>query len=340
MANIGSDFVTLPDLGKRLKQGKTEEIAAIIEILAQSNPVLDDMPFVMCNNGTVHRVTRRSKLPDAFWRSINQGVPASKSETRQIDEQTGQLAVWSQVDRDLAALNGNTQAFMLSEESAFLETMNQQMAKNLFYGNKAEFDAKFTGLAPRYSTLDPEKAETAGNVVNAGGTGADNTSAWLIHWDPRTATGIYPNGLPSGLQRVHRRDVDIRDRDGNEFIGHKSFYTWNMGLAIPDHRYVVRVANIGVSQLKNIIKDGAATAASQALVRHMLDALNRIPNKNVGKPVWYMNRTVKLMLDIMAAEKANVNLSVGEFEGKPVTQFYGIPVREVDAIVDDEVAVA
>lgn len=338
MPTIGENILTLPDLGKRLQSSGNEQIAAIIEILNQTNPFLDDMPVMECNNGTSHRTTLRSKLPETFWRSFNQGVGVSKSETRQIDEKTGQLGVWSQVDRDLAELNGNKQSFMLSEESAFLEAMNQDMAKNLLYGSIVDNDAAFTGLAPRYSSLNSE-FDTAKNVIDAGGTGSANTSVWLVYWGDKTVHGIYPKGLPAGLKRDHYPNSTLKDRDGLEFIGHKTLYTWNLGLAVRDYRSVVRIANIDTSDLDDLIDNGAATAASQKLVRLMLKAHSLIPSSKMGRPVWYMGKTVKLMLDIMAAEKANVNLTVQTFEGDPVTNFYGIPVKQVDAITNDELRV-
>ena len=67
----------------------------------------------------------RTGLPAVAWRLLNQGVTPSKSTTAQIDEQAGMLEAWSEVDKDLALLNGNTASFRLSEARAFLEAMNQ-----------------------------------------------------------------------------------------------------------------------------------------------------------------------------------------------------------------------
>lgn len=336
MATIGMEFLTYADLAKRMKD---ETIQAIVEVLNETNPILNDMPVMQCNNGLSHRSTLRVKLPDVAWRSINQGVPVSKSETKQIDDTSGMLSVWAQVDRRLASLYDNERDFMMSEESAFVEAMNQEMAASLFYGNTEENQAKFTGLAPRYSTLDTTKADTANYIVDAGGTGATNTSIWIVFWDPRTIHGIYPKGIPAGLQRTHRKDVTLRDRDGKQFIGHESNYEWTLGLAVRDYRYVVRIANVDVGAIDDIIENGASNAAKQKLIRVLLKGLKIIPNKRVGRPVIYCNRTVSLMLDIMASEKGNVNLTMSNFEGETVTAFKGIPIHEVDAIRDDEVAV-
>src|SRR5687768_11211616 len=123
MATIGGNVLTLADWAKTNDpDGKT---AAIIEILGQSNPILEDMLFMEGNLPTGHRTTIRTGLPTVYWRLINQGVPPSKSTTAQVDEQVGMLEAWSEVDKDLAELNGNKGSFRLQEGQSFLEAMNQ-----------------------------------------------------------------------------------------------------------------------------------------------------------------------------------------------------------------------
>src|SRR5690606_34436193 len=99
----------------------------------------------------------------------------------------------SEIDVDVAKLNGNTAAFRLSEAEAFVEGMNQEFMSALFYGNAALEPEKFTGLATRYNTLDPAQ-NISSNVLDAGGTGTDNTSIYLVVWGENTVTGIYPKG--------------------------------------------------------------------------------------------------------------------------------------------------
>ena len=56
----------------------------------------------------------------------------------------------------------------------------------------------------------------------------------------------------------------------------------------------------------------------------------------MGRTVIYCNRTVKTYLELQAMNKTNVLLSLGEFNGKPVTTFRGIPIRTVDALLNTE----
>ena len=119
MAVKGLTALTLADWGKRVDpNGKVDKI---IELLGQTNPILQDMPFVEGNLPTGHRTTIRSGLPSATWRLLNYGVQPSKSTTVQVTDSVGMLETYAEVDKSLADLNGNTAEFRLSEDRAFIE---------------------------------------------------------------------------------------------------------------------------------------------------------------------------------------------------------------------------
>jgi len=106
MSTLSTNVLTLADWAKRLDpDGK---VPAIVELLAQTNDLLMDMQWIEGNLPTGHRTTVRTGLPTVAWRLLNQGVQPSKSTTAQIDEACGMLEAWSEVDKDLAMLNGNT----------------------------------------------------------------------------------------------------------------------------------------------------------------------------------------------------------------------------------------
>lgn len=317
---------TLVDLTKRLDpDGK---IADIGEMLSQTNEVLTDMAWVESNQLTGHVATIRTGLPDVYFRQINQPVPPSKSTTVQVTEACARMEAWSEVDEAMLELNGNSAAFRLSEASAFIEAMNQKMATKLFYGNAGTAPEEFTGLTTRYSST----TATNGQNVILGGAGADTDlcSIWLVVWGPQTVFGVYPKGTMAGLDH---NDLGLQTVTGAAGIGgsrmraYQDQFIWRCGLVVKDWRYAVRIANIDHSE---IAADGAASTFK--LIELMIKAIHRIPNPNMGRPVFYVNRTVREMLDIQAMQKANVYLNVGEEEGRPKTTFRGIPIRTVDAI--------
>ncbi len=336
MSTVGMRSLTLADYAKRL--GPENKIGRVMEILEQSNEVLDDAMFLEANNVTTHRTVIRTGLPESYWRTLNRGVPKSKSRTVQVDDRIGMLETWSVVDSALADLNGQQADFLLSEERAFLESMNQEVAKTIFYGDLADNAAAFQGLSPRFSTIDASKAENARNIVNAGGQGDACTSAWLCVWGDLSLHMIYPKGTASGLRREYLGRCPVVDDDANEFMGYKTNYSWSLGLVVRDWRYVVRVANIDTAQMDALLAGNSATASGNALIRSMIQAHNLVPNIRLGRAAWYMNRSVKTLLDLMAAEKANVNLTMANFAGETVTSFKGVPIRQCDALVNTESA--
>ncbi len=337
MSTAGMRSLTLADYAKRL--GPDKQIGKVMEILEQSNEILDDAMFLEANNVTSHRTIMRTGLPESYWRTLNRGVPKAKSITVQVDDRMGILETWSVVDSALADLNGQQADFLLSEERAFLESMNQEVAKTIFYGDLGKNVAAFEGLCSRYNTLNGGHAGSALNVIDAGGTGSNLTSAWLCVWGDLSMHMIYPKGTTSGLRREFLGRVPVVDDEGQEFMGYKTNYSWSLGLCVRDWRYAVRVANIDVAQLDALLTGGLAGASGNALIRCMIKAHNLIPNIRLGRPAWYMNRNVKMLLDLMAAEKANVNLTMANFGGESVTSFKGVPVRQADALINTEAAV-
>lgn len=327
MAVKGLTALTLADWGKRIDpNGKVDKI---IELLSQTNPILQDMPFVEGNLPTGHRTTIRSGLPSATWRLLNYGVQPSKSTTVQVTDAVGMLETYAEVDKSLADLNGNTAEFRLSEDRAFIEAMNQQMAQTLFYGDSSVNPQQFMGLSSRYSSLSAGNAQ---NIIDAGGTGTDNTSIWLVVWGENTVHGIFPKGQKAGLQMEDKGQVTLEDANNGKYEGYRTHYKWDNGLALRDWRYVVRIANIDVSNLSD-----PATAAN--IAKLMVKALHRIPNRGMGRPVFYMNRTIGQALDLQSLEKTSLAISVKETEGEWWTSFRGVPIRETDALLETEARV-
>jgi len=322
--------VTYLDIMNRL--GPDDKIAAIIEMLNQTNEILDDMESSEGNLVTGHKSIIRTGLPSATWRLLNYGVQPSKSQTTSVTDTTGMLEAYAEVDKELADLNGNTSSFRLSEDKAFLESMNQSMSETLFYGNTAINPERFTGLAPRYSVLSTDDTESGYNVIDAGGEGTDNTSIWLVVWGPETIFGLYPKGSVAGFKHQDLGEVTLEDAAGGLYQGYRSHYQWKIGLCVRDWRYAVRIANIDWS---------ATTTDTSApdLVKFMIDAIEMIPNLSMGRPVFYMRREIRTALRHQIRTDSNVNLTVDTVAGKRVVSFDEIPVKRVDQLIKTEARV-
>ena len=334
MAALTSGVLTLADWAKRLDpEGNT---ADIVELLGQTNEILTDMGWKEGNLPTGDRITQRTGMPTVGFRLLNNGITPSKSTTAQIDETCAMLEAYSEVDKDLAELNGNLNAFRLSEAQAFIEAMNQQMASSLIYGNTLVNAEQFDGLAKRYHSLS---GSTSQNIISAGSvSGGDAASIYLVVWGANTVYGIFPKGSKAGIIHEDLGLVTVENANGiggARMRAYRDHWQWKCGLAVKDWRYVVRICNIDISVL---IAD--STAATIKLIELMLRAIHRIPSMGMGKPVFYANRTVKEMLDVQAMNKSNLHLQVGEEEGRPKVSLRGIPIRTVDALLESETTVS
>ena len=330
MATLTSTNPTLADVAARLTpDGKIDP--NIVEMLNETNEILDDMTLIEANGFTEHKTTVRSGLPSGTWRKLNYGVQPEKSRTVQVKDSMGMLETYAEVDKALADLNGNSASWRLSEDRAFVEGINQNMATTLFYGDSSADPEKFMGLAPRYNSLS---AENAMNIIDAGGTGSDNASIWLIVWGPNTCHAIYPKGSPAGLQSRDLGEATLLDEAGGRYQGYRTHYKWDIGATLRDWRYVVRIANIDVSDLTKNAASGAD------LIDLMTQALELIPNCGMGRPAFYLPRKLRSFLRRQITNKvAASTLTMETVSGKKVVTFDGVPCRRTDALLLTEARV-
>ena len=344
MANLN-----LLDWAKRTDPDGTAPIIA--DLLSQTNAILQDATYVQGNLPTGHRVTISTGLPTVYYRALNEGIPTSKATTAQVDESCSILEARSEVDIDLAMLNGNTAEFRMGEARMFIEAMNQKMATGLFYGNPANDPKEFLGLAPRYSTT---AAGNGQNVILAGGASdPTQTSVWLVCWSDQTVFCPFPKGSKAGLLqedlgRQTSFDV-VGGASGTRMEVMAERFQWKSGLVVKDWRYAVRIANIetnsadagAINKLDNY--NAPNTVTNQ--IHQMAKAVARIPNTSMGRTVFYMNRTVFTGLMRLALESSANALSITDAAtqfgtNQSMLSFMGIPIRQVDSILNTEAVVS
>tara|TARA_Y100000817_G_scaffold121023_1_gene94801 strand:+ start:6301 stop:7299 length:999 start_codon:yes stop_codon:yes gene_type:complete len=332
MATVGGNYLTLADLYSR--QDENKQIASIIEMLAETNPVLDDAVVLECNNGTKHLTTTRTGLPGVTWRRLYEGVTPSKSTTVQVNDTTGMLEAWSEIDAKLVDISNDPAGTRESEATSFLEAMNNEMATGLFYHDTATDPEKFMGLAPRF---DSTSADNGQQIVLGDGSGSDNTSIWMVVWGERTCHLLYPQGTTAGFARDDK-GKQTKESSNSVYDVYREKFTWDVGLSVRDWRYVSRVANIDVSNLT------VNAASGTNLIEKMIKAYYKLHQRKVtgGKAVVYCNTTIKEYLHHQAMRGATgtVQLRLDQASGDEFMTFLGIPVRECDAILNTEAAIS
>lgn len=332
VAFVGSTLAvtnpTLLDIAKRLTpEGSIDQ--KIVELLNQTNEILDDMTFVEGNLPTGHRSTVRTGIPLPTWRKLYQFVDPTKSTTAQVTDSCGMLEAYAEVDKAAADLNGNSAAWRASEDRAFIEGMGQELAASVFFANEATAPEEITGFAPRFNDQSATNGE---NILTSAATpdSTDNASIWLVVWGPNTAHGIIPKGSKTGLQVRDLGEVTLQNSSGGRMQAYRTHYRWDVGLCVRDWRYIVRIQ---VDQ-EDVVKD-AATGPD--LIDLMTQALEIVPSLSAGRPVFYMNRTLRSYLRRQIRNSVkNSTLTIENVAGKRVLHFDEVPVRRCDALTNTE----
>lgn len=323
----GNTYLTLKDKFAQRENGKIA--TTIIDLLSQTNSLLEDAVVRECNEGSTHKTTVRNGLPEIEFRKFYQGVSASKGEYTQITDSTGMLETYSEVDKSLADLEGDTAQFRMNEAQAFLESMNNTVQHNIFYGSKATNPAGFDGLAVRYNKISDDTNSIGYRVLDAGGTGNTNTSIWFITWGDLHTHLLYPKGSQMGLAHTDKGAQTTTDAQGNMYEVYRDHFKWDIGMTVRDFRSSARIANIDTTKL--------GTKDEADLIKLMILAYHRIKRyAKTGSTVIYCNETVETYLHFQAMNKTNVKLAINEYEGRPIVTFLGIPVKCADQIKNDE----
>ena len=343
MATLAPSNFTYAEWAARMDpDGKA---SVMVDLLSQQNGIIEDCLAVECQSGNAFEFTQVVKLPTPTRRSYNVGVPATMAGVAKQVQTCIQYADWSKIDTSLARLGGNLAELRYREDALHLEAMGQQVASDLFYANRATDPTQFTGLANIYNTVTTSTSLIANNVIDGGGTGSTNTSMWLVTWGPDKIHTIFPKGMPAGMiHKDYGEYAPAVDSSSNEYPVYRTWFEWNIGLAVHDWRYAARLCNIDVT----LFGGGSACNLIQGLAALCLKLpttpagvmpvqTDDSPFKNMmGRSVIYMNRTAYLALDLQAQNKTNVLLKMEEWMGHAILTYRGIPIRIVDALTNSE----
>ncbi len=327
---IGTIAPTLADFARREDyKGKIDEI---IEIIEPTNEIIQDIPWVECNQVMTHKTTIRTGYPDPTWRLLNYGVQNTKSQTRQITDACGMLEAYAEVDKSLADLNGNADAWRMSENRAHLIGMGRTLASALFYGDQSIDPEKITGLSPRFSVPSATDGSSGFNMIDGGAVDGqtDALSIWLVGWGDATVHGIYDFLVYEDVgvtQDLGEETLFDGNTPPGKYQGYRTHYKWDVGLCVRDWRYVVRVCNIDSSALTR----DAATGAK--LIDLMTQAVERVADLNSARFAFYVPRKIRSFLRTQIVAKTAYNLTNETVAGRHVTMFDGIPVRRCDALI-------
>lgn len=310
--------------------GKNGKPDTLINLLSQSNGLLDRMMWKQGNLDTGHRFRVVAGLPGVSYRSINEGVVPTRSTKNVVVETCSLFESVSEIDKELVDIAPDKTVYRLEESAAHIEAMGNSVAGEIWYGNRANDARGIMGLSERYSDLGGLAAEY---IIDAGGTANDNTSIWIVGFGDRAIHGVFPKNTKMGLEHIPSPGVvDLVDpENGGTYQGYRDRFKWRPGLAVMDYRQAVRIANIDVNALLTF---GTAADTSADLLGLVNRASNRIHNVNSANFAIFMNRTAKEAWEQQLLAKQNLALTFDAATGKITPSYKGWPI-----VVDDNLLI-
>ena len=342
MATIGNTFRGIID--HETSVGRNGQIIPVIEALHQLNPLMQDATTIEANDGSGHISRIRTGLGDVAWGQLYKGILQSKATSQQVRDTTGFVERLSTIDTRYLDLVDDPRAERADEANAALEAISQDVQANFFYADTATTPERFKGLAARYSSISSGGAAAA-QIVDAGGTQADNTSIWVVGWGMSGTALIYPKGTSGGIKREDKGEQRTTDDQGRPYFVKEEYFAQHVGVKVGDWRFNSRIANIDVSD---------ALAGNVDLFKFLRQAYYKLQERrntrvqNGGmvqgvKPVIYMNRDMMQVVDALStnagAADNKIRLVPDEIAGKEVQTYRGIPIRETDALINAEARV-
>jgi hypothetical protein len=343
MPVIGAKAMTLRDLASGLRADNKFD-HDIVDLMAQSNEILDDIPFTEANDGTSDLTTIRTGLPSVSWNSHYEGTQASKGQKQQVVNGSGHMSSLLEIDKRLLDSGDEAvrNAQIEDEVSAHLEAMGQDAATAIFYGDIKSEARKINGLGIIYSKIGGHVADANvsthyvfnGSMSVPAVGAADLRSIWLLNWGRSTMRGFYPQGSGGGIKRGAFKDAWVNDENGNPYEVKRQLFGWDIGLAVRDYRYGGRIANI---QVNNMLATSGQPEYLE-LINRLKGRVRISPN---AKRVWYMPRLVWENLEILfgRATRSNAIKYEDVDQRLAVARLFGYPVRLTDALDVNEVPV-
>lgn len=298
--------------------------ARIAEVLHQKNAILDDIPWVEANESFSNRGVRRSNEPTGSFRKINLGVASHASKTTPIVDVVGLLEDYSKVDVRLAKAAPSPVQFRTDEDMAFVSGMGKTIAGKLIYGNSATTPEEFTGLAPRLDSITT-------NCIDAGGSGGDTTSIYIVTWSNDYCHGLYGRGMSGGISTEDLGQQLVIDSNSLHNMYYVTHFMWEAGLAVRNERGIGRVANIESS------KSAATNAFNEDDLIDLMVEMDILPTTRI-----YVNRNISAQMWKRLKDKNNVyyTRNQGLDAGGLPLSFNGVPIRLVEQITNTETAVS
>ncbi len=337
------------DLGSRynlidcLKNVQDNKFVPWAETLTENSPFLFDLQMEVASGILSNQGSREVSLPTPQIIKVGEGHVSS---TVRWDNFTENISIFKDrvaIPLDVYNLKPDKIAYRAKIEDRHMAGFGQGVTNHFFYGTSVATPEKFDGLDVRYSVPDstdptnPSSASADPFVFDAGGTGSDTMSVWMIQQDIDKFSGITPINDPQmGIDKVDSGLVYAATNSSYTAVDSRAErqelrteLSFKIGLNIADQRAVARVRNI----------ESAVSDLDPSFLQLIFQAEEEV-FKGAGQIFAYIPKRMMTFLKIMAEAKQNVVYDTNNIYGIPLHRIGNILLRSEDALNTTEDAVA
>lgn len=338
------DLGTRYNLIDNLKLVQDGKFVPWAETLTENNPLLFDLAIQPATGILSDQGSRETSLPTPQIIRVGEGHVSSTVRWDTFKENISIFVDRADIPKHVLDLQPDKLAFRAKVEDRHMEGFGQGVTNHMFYGTSVATPEKFDGLDVRYNVPDatdptnPSSASADPFVFDAGGTGSDTMSVWLIQHGLDKIKGITPINDPMmGIEKTDSGlvydDTDttytLVDAARKKRQTWRTEFEWKIGLSVVDMRAVARVRNI----------ETAIANLDTGFLQLIFQAEDEV-FKGAGQVFAYVPKRMLTFLHIMAEAKQNVTYDTNNIYGIPLFRIGNILIRPTDALNLTEDAVA
>lgn len=345
MSELGLD--TRYNLIDNLKLVQDGKFVPWAETLTENNPFLFDLAIIPATGILSDQGSRETSLPTPQIINVGAGHSSSTVRWDTFKENISIFVDRADIPKHVLDLQPDKIAFRAKVEDRHMEGFGQGVTNHMFYGTSVATPEKFDGLDVRYNVPDstdptnPSSSSADAFVFDAGGTGDDTMSVWLVQHGLEKIKGITPINDP--MMGIEKKDSGlVYQKTNTSYAGPDSASTvnkerqtwrtefeWKIGMSVVDMRSVARIRNIetGLSSL------------DPGFLQLIFQAEDEV-FKGSEQIFAYIPKRMLTLLHIMAEAKQNVVYDTNNIYGIPLFRIGNILLRPEDALSITETAVA
>jgi len=334
MSQLGLD--TRYNLIDNLKLVQNGQFVPWAEVLTENNPFLFDLAMVAANGILSNEGSRETSLPTPQIIKVGDGHDSS---TVRWDKYKDNISIFTDradIPKHVLDLQPDKAAYRAKVEDRHMEGFGQGVTNHFFYGTSVGTPEKFDGLGVRYSVPDstdptnPSSASADPFVFDAGGSGSDTMSIFLIQHGLDKVKGITPINDPMmGISKEDSGLVYVTAENSKERQDWRTEFEWKIGLEVVDMRAVARIRNIETS----------LASLDTGFLQLIFQAEQEV-FKGAEQIFAYVPKRLMTFLQVMAEAKQNVTYDTNNIYGIPLFRIGKILLRPMDALTITETAVA